>query len=73
VEDGLFHLAVKYEEVHNPFLNETSEIVDHMLSAGNKISTQTGIGTAVAIGGVALYSFIKAKLEEEKRAKAATS
>jgi solute carrier family 35 protein E1 len=40
---------------------------------GNKISTQTGIGTAVAIGGVALYSFIKAKLEEEKRAKAATS
>lgn len=69
----MFHLVVKYEEVHNSFLNETSEIVDHMLSAGNKISTQTGIGTAVAIGGVALYSFIKAKLEEEKRAKAATS
>ncbi|CAK9209429.1 unnamed protein product [Sphagnum troendelagicum] len=40
---------------------------------GNKISTQTGIGTAIAIGGVAIYSYIKAKLEEEKRAKAATS
>ncbi|KAE9613547.1 Triose phosphate/phosphate translocator [Lupinus albus] len=39
---------------------------------GNKISTQTGIGTAIAIAGVALYSLIKAKLEEEKRqAKAA--
>lgn len=35
--------------------------------AGNKISTQTGIGTVIAIAGVAIYSFIKAKLEEEKR------
>jgi len=35
---------------------------------GNKISTQTGIGTAIAIGGVALYSFIKAQQEEAKRA-----
>jgi len=35
--------------------------------AGNKISTQTGIGTCIAIAGVALYSFIKAKMEEEKR------
>jgi solute carrier family 35 protein E1 len=35
--------------------------------AGNKTSTQTGIGTAIAIAGVALYSFIKAKIEEEKR------
>eukprot|EP01018_Ginkgo_biloba_P015215 Gb_09224 [translate_table: standard] len=34
---------------------------------GNKISTQTGIGTAIAIAGVAIYSFIKAKMEEEKR------
>ncbi|XP_028099656.1 triose phosphate/phosphate translocator, chloroplastic isoform X1 [Camellia sinensis] len=34
---------------------------------GNKISTQTGIGTCIAIAGVAIYSFIKAKLEEEKR------
>lgn len=34
---------------------------------GNKISTQTGIGTAIAIAGVATYSYIKAKLEEEKR------
>ncbi|CAH9113728.1 unnamed protein product [Cuscuta europaea] len=34
---------------------------------GNKISTQTGIGTCIAIAGVALYSFIKAKMEEEKR------
>jgi solute carrier family 35 protein E1 len=40
---------------------------------GNKISTQTGIGTVIAIGGVALYSYVKAKLEEEKRAKTATS
>ena len=35
--------------------------------AGNKISTQTGIGTSIAIAGVALYSYIKAKMEEEKR------
>ncbi|KAJ7968611.1 Triose phosphate/phosphate translocator, chloroplastic [Quillaja saponaria] len=34
---------------------------------GNKISTQTGIGTSIAIAGVAIYSYIKAKLEEEKR------
>ncbi|CAN1129648.1 Triose phosphate/phosphate translocator TPT, chloroplastic [Linum perenne] len=34
---------------------------------GNKISTQTGIGTCVAIAGVAIYSFLKAKIEEEKR------
>lgn len=39
---------------------------------GNKISTQTGIGTVVAIAGVAIYSYLKAKIEEEKRqAKAA--
>ncbi|XP_073149570.1 triose phosphate/phosphate translocator, chloroplastic isoform X1 [Henckelia pumila] len=36
---------------------------------GNKISLQTGIGTSIAIAGVALYSFIKAKMEEEKRQK----
>ncbi|CAN6444483.1 unnamed protein product [Victoria cruziana] len=34
---------------------------------GNKISTQTGIGTSIAIAGVAMYSFIKANMEEEKR------
>ncbi|KAL9420609.1 hypothetical protein AB3S75_038223 [Citrus x aurantiifolia] len=34
---------------------------------GNKISTQTGIGTAVAIAGVAIYSLIKANMEEGKR------
>ncbi|XP_044962968.1 triose phosphate/phosphate translocator, chloroplastic-like isoform X1 [Hordeum vulgare subsp. vulgare] len=34
---------------------------------GNKITTQTGIGTAIAISGVALYSVIKAKIEEEKK------
>ncbi|CAN1280932.1 Triose phosphate/phosphate translocator TPT, chloroplastic [Linum perenne] len=39
---------------------------------GNKISTQTGIGTCVAIAGVAIYSFLKAKIEEEKRQKKAT-
>ncbi|KAJ0081921.1 hypothetical protein Patl1_10642 [Pistacia atlantica] len=38
-----------------------------ILVFGNKISTQTGIGTVIAIAGVAMYSFIKAKLEEEKR------
>ncbi|KAK4736905.1 hypothetical protein R3W88_000602 [Solanum pinnatisectum] len=34
---------------------------------GNKISTQTGIGTAIAIAGVAIYSLIKARMEEKKR------
>ncbi|XXG61447.1 hypothetical protein AAC387_Pa05g0060 [Persea americana] len=38
-----------------------------ILFFGNKISTQTGIGTCIAIAGVAIYSYIKAKLEEEKR------
>lgn len=37
------------------------------LFAGNKISTQTGIGTAIAIAGVAIYSLIKANIEEKKR------
>lgn len=40
---------------------------------GNKISTQTGIGTAIAIAGVAIYSLIKANLEEKKRKAAAVS
>lgn len=35
--------------------------------AGNRISTQTGIGTAIAIAGVAIYSLIKANMEEQKR------
>ncbi|KAL5553647.1 hypothetical protein UlMin_041048 [Ulmus minor] len=39
---------------------------------GNKISTQTGIGTAIAIAGVAMYSLIKANMEEQKRKAAAT-
>ncbi|XP_073300818.1 triose phosphate/phosphate translocator, chloroplastic-like isoform X4 [Primulina huaijiensis] len=39
---------------------------------GNKISTQTGIGTGIAIAGVALYSLIKANMEEEKRKSAKT-
>ncbi|CAL2251819.1 unnamed protein product [Prunus armeniaca] len=39
----------------------------YLLLTGNKISTQTGIGTAIAIAGVAIYSYIKAKIEEEKR------
>ncbi|XP_002960623.2 triose phosphate/phosphate translocator TPT, chloroplastic [Selaginella moellendorffii] len=38
---------------------------------GNKISTQTGIGTGIAIAGVTIYSLIKAKMEEEKRKGAA--
>lgn len=33
---------------------------------GNKISTQTGIGTCIAIAGVAIYSYFKAQIEEEK-------
>ncbi|KAL3684335.1 hypothetical protein R1sor_002357 [Riccia sorocarpa] len=36
---------------------------------GNKISTQTGIGTVVAIAGVAVYSLIKANIEEAKTKK----
>jgi solute carrier family 35 protein E1 len=42
-------------------------IPNNSLLAGNKISTQTGIGTGIAIAGVATYSYIKAKMEEEKR------
>ncbi|KAE8716959.1 Triose phosphate/phosphate translocator [Hibiscus syriacus] len=43
-----------------------------ILVFGNKISTHTGIGTAIAIAGVAAYSFINGSMEEEKRqAKAA--
>ncbi|XP_077251345.1 glucose-6-phosphate/phosphate translocator-like protein isoform X2 [Tasmannia lanceolata] len=38
-----------------------------ILAFGNKISTQTGIGTCIAIAGVACYSYIKAKIEEEKQ------
>ncbi|KAL5989488.1 hypothetical protein ACLOJK_010380 [Asimina triloba] len=38
-----------------------------IIAFGNKISTQTGIGTCIAIAGVAMYSYIKAKIEEEKR------
>ncbi|GJN06585.1 hypothetical protein PR202_ga24329 [Eleusine coracana subsp. coracana] len=34
---------------------------------GNRITTQTGIGTSIAIAGVAMYSYIKAQIEEEKR------
>lgn len=33
---------------------------------GNRISTQTGIGTIIAIVGVAIYSLIKANMEEQK-------
>ncbi|XP_051144623.1 triose phosphate/phosphate translocator, chloroplastic-like [Andrographis paniculata] len=39
---------------------------------GNKISTQTGIGTGVAIAGVAIYSLIKANMEEQRRKAAQT-
>ncbi|KAK9912917.1 hypothetical protein M0R45_036750 [Rubus argutus] len=34
---------------------------------GNKISIQTGIGTAIVIAGVAVYSYLMAKIEEEKQ------
>ncbi|KAK9116490.1 hypothetical protein Sjap_015437 [Stephania japonica] len=33
---------------------------------GNRISTQTGIGTGIAIVGVAMYSLIKATIEEQE-------
>ncbi|OEL24246.1 Triose phosphate/phosphate translocator TPT, chloroplastic [Dichanthelium oligosanthes] len=38
-----------------------------IIAFGNRITTQTGIGTCIAIAGVAVYSYIKAKIEEEKR------
>ncbi|KAL6850152.1 hypothetical protein ACP4OV_020779 [Aristida adscensionis] len=38
---------------------------------GNRITTQTGIGTGIAIAGVAMYSYIKAQIEEAKRKKSA--
>eukprot|EP00250_Pteridium_aquilinum_P016874 c23337_g1_i1 orf=320-1639(+) len=34
---------------------------------GNKISTQTAIGTSIAIAGVAIYSYFKAQMEEAKK------
>ncbi|PWA83400.1 triose phosphate/phosphate translocator, chloroplastic [Artemisia annua] len=40
---------------------------------GNRISTQTGIGTAIAIAGVAIYSVIKANLEDQKKKNAEKS
>ncbi|KAJ4960443.1 hypothetical protein NE237_020353 [Protea cynaroides] len=40
---------------------------------GNRISTQTGIGTFIAIAGVAVYSLIKANMEEQKRKAAAAT
>jgi solute carrier family 35 protein E1 len=40
---------------------------------GNKISTQTGVGTVVAIAGVAVYSLLKAQLQQEKAAKPKTA
>ncbi|PHT59458.1 Triose phosphate/phosphate translocator, chloroplastic [Capsicum baccatum] len=42
-------------------------IVFSIVVFGNKISTQTGIGTAIAIVGLAIYSIIKARMEEQKR------
>ncbi|XP_077223162.1 triose phosphate/phosphate translocator, chloroplastic-like [Tasmannia lanceolata] len=40
---------------------------------GNRISMQTGIGTVIAIIGVAIYSLIKANMEEKKRKAAAAA
>lgn len=34
---------------------------------GNKISTQTAIGTGIAIAGVSMYSLIKAQMEDAKK------
>jgi hypothetical protein len=46
-------------------LKEDQKISPHGLNGkvGNTITTQTGIGTSIAIAGVALYSFMKAKIE----------
>ncbi|KAF9590143.1 hypothetical protein IFM89_031747 [Coptis chinensis] len=49
------------------FHKRGAEQANPKLCTGNKISTQTGIGTAIAIAGVAIYSYLKAKIEEEKR------
>jgi solute carrier family 35 protein E1 len=64
----LFWVGMFYHLYNQVFVIGFSIIV-----FGNKISTQTGTGTAIAIGGIGIYSYIKAKLEEDKRAKAATS
>lgn len=60
----LFWLPLACEYVLYILLMHLSELLN---SAGNKISTQTGIGTAIAIAGVAMYSLIKANMEEKKR------
>ncbi|KAF9588189.1 hypothetical protein IFM89_008203 [Coptis chinensis] len=44
-----------------------AEQANTKLRTGNKISTHTGIGTAIAIAGVAIYSYLMAKIEEEQR------
>jgi hypothetical protein len=46
-------------------LKEDPKSLPHELNgkAGNRITTQTGIGTSIAIAGIALYSFMKAKVE----------
>jgi len=42
-------------------------IVFSIIVFGNRISTQTTIGTSIAIAGVSIYSFIEGRLEEEKK------
>ncbi|XP_002978891.2 triose phosphate/phosphate translocator TPT, chloroplastic [Selaginella moellendorffii] len=42
-------------------------IVFSILVFGNRITKQTAVGTTMAIGGVAFYSFAKAKLDEMKQ------
>ena len=54
-------LLIDFLTIVNP------ENIQQFLLAGNKITTQTGIGTIIAIAGVAIYSYIKAKMEEEKQ------
>ncbi|CAJ2672230.1 unnamed protein product [Trifolium pratense] len=55
--------------VHN-FINSKDKC-QYKSDEGNTIYTQTGIGTAIAIAGVAVYSLIKANMEEQKRKAAA--
>ena len=54
-----------------PSLTEKSSLslinLTHLMFAGNKISIQTDIGTTIAIAGVAIYSYLKVKIEEEKQ------
>ncbi|CAF1837468.1 unnamed protein product [Brassica napus] len=68
---GMFyHLYNQVIEPHTvaPLTHAVRNILKRVFVIGFAIIlTQTDIGTAIAITGVALYSIIKAKIEEDKR------